>query len=416
MAKMAVKLRVALDTLGCQLNQAETEAMARSLNHRGYRLVEQGADVYILNTCTVTQMADAKARQGLKAAQRYHPGAFVIATGCYAQRAPEALAAIPGVNLVLTNESKSHLIEHIEQRFPGGAALHQASPGLRTRSRIKIQEGCNSQCSYCIVPQVRGEERSYELEAIIAEVKQRETEGCQEMVLTGTNIGSYHRHGFDLKGLVEEILARTAIPRIRLSSLQPQHLTPSLLSLWQNSRLCPHFHLPLQSGSDRLLRAMGRPYTSQAYRLAVRLLKDTVPQVAITTDVIVGFPGEEEADFEGTLALCQELGLARLHVFPFSPRPGTPAARWPSVPQETKEERRQRLLSLARAVALDFPGQFLGQEFSVLCESETAPGIWRGLTPNYLRVLTASPQSLAHRITRVRLSSLVHDGVWGEMT
>ncbi|MFQ5826648.1 MAG: tRNA (N(6)-L-threonylcarbamoyladenosine(37)-C(2))-methylthiotransferase MtaB, partial [Dehalococcoidia bacterium] len=327
------KTRVALHTLGCKLNQAETELLARSFLAAGYDIVQTSApaQICVANTCTVTHVADRKGRRLLRWLSRQSPGALVVATGCYAQRAPRELAAIDGVDVVVPNESRARLVEIVEGKVGRATPSRpqgEAPPG-RTRSLIKIQDGCDQGCAYCIVPRVRGGGRSLPPQEIIDQVKERHSQGYQETVLTGTQIGSYLWDGTDLVGLLEQLLERTKMPRLRLSSLQPQDLSPHLLRLWAGGRLCPHLHLPLQSGSDAVLERMGRRYTSAEFRGAVALARERVPNIAITTDLMIGFPGESHREFEESLQLCQELAFAAIHVFPYSARPGTRAAQMP---------------------------------------------------------------------------------------
>ncbi|MFC2070907.1 radical SAM protein, partial [Chloroflexota bacterium] len=264
-------MKIAFETLGCKLNQAETELLARQFSAAGHSLVSpaENADIYVLNTCTVTRAADAKSRHLLRLAYRRNPGSTVVATGCYAHRCPDVLVKIDGVNFVIGNDEKSSLYRLLEESGPLSSLTSTTKDesnihthNLRTRSFIKIQDGCSNFCSYCIVPLVRGKEKSLPADWIISEIKQRKSEGFLEVVLTGTEIGSYDYDGTGLKGLLERILNDTGITRLRLSSLQPQEFSPEFINLWQDSRLCPHFHLSLQSGSDSVLRRMNRCYNT----------------------------------------------------------------------------------------------------------------------------------------------------------
>lgn len=410
---------IALHTQGCKLNQAETEALARELWATGYQVVPpaQPADAYILNTCTVTATADAKARHWLRRAARLHPEALVVATGCYAQRQPEALSCLPGVGLVAGQEEKPHLVELLRERGLRPRGEPTPPPPRRTRALVKLQDGCSMGCRYCIVPSVRGKGHSRPPTQVMAEVGQRAAEGYQEVVLTGTHIGSYRWNGTDLPGLLSQVLAATAVPRLRLTSLLPADLTPRLLSLWPASqrRLCPHLHLPLQSGSSAVLEAMGRPYTPASYQRAVALARDTVPGMTITTDVMVGFPGEGEAEFEESLAFCREVGFARMHIFPYSPRPGTPAATLPQVNSPMVSRRTRRLLAEAARAARRFEVSQVGQVVPVLWEQEVAPGVWSGLAPGYLRAFTHSQQPLAGVIAPARLERPAPEGLWARL-
>lgn len=411
--------RVALDSLGCKLNQAETELLARQLAEAGHELVSavDEADVYILNTCTVTHIADRKSRHLLRQAHRTNPGARLVVVGCYAERSPRELARLEGVDLVLGNEQKQNLVRFLEESgclCPQPSAQGQRYDGLRTRAFIKVQDGCQRFCAYCVVPLVRRREESLPLEQVIAEIRYRIALGAREVVLTGTEIGAYNWQGAGLGELLESILSQTEVARLRLSSLQPQETTPKLIELWRDERLCPHFHLPLQSGSDAVLARMRRRYTTAGYRQAVSLIREVVPEAAITTDVIVGFPGETEEEFEESLSFCREMGFARIHVFPYSPRPGTEAARMPQqVEDRVKKERSQRMLALAAESARDFRQRFLDRTMTVLWEKQTG-GIWSGLTANYIKVYTESREDLTNRLTPVKLVGIKNDGVWGE--
>ncbi len=410
---------VALHTLGCKLNQADAELLARSFAGAGFHMSRPGApaQVCVVNTCTVTHVADGKGRRLLRWLRRRNPDALVVATGCYAQRAPRELAAIDGVDVVVPRQDRGRLVEIVRDKMGRGtrrgACRPQLPPG-RSRSLIKVQEGCNQGCAYCIVPRVRGGEQSLSPREIIDQVKERHSLGAREAVLTGTQIGSYRWDGTDLAGLLGTLLRETDIPRLRLSSLQPRDLSPRLLHLWEGSHLCAHLHIPLQSGSDGVLGRMGRSYTSAEFTRAVSLVRDMVPNIAITTDLMVGFPGEGPREFDDSLRLCQDMALAAIHVFPYSPRPGTRAARMPDqVEAGVKKERTQRALEMAADSARHYQRQFLGQSPEVLWETETADGMWSGLTDNYLRVFARSPEPLAGRFTPARLVDVKLRGLIG---
>jgi threonylcarbamoyladenosine tRNA methylthiotransferase MtaB len=416
-------VKVSLDSLGCKLNQAETELLARRLARNGCELTSSGteADIYILNTCTVTHIADRKSRHLLRQAHRRNPKALVVATGCYAERAPEELKQIRGVSLVLGNGDKARLAQLLVaagltgEPVIGRGELPGRDGNFRTRALVKVQDGCNLACAYCIVPLVRGRELSLAAEEVTSEVGERVALGYREMVLTGVRIGAYTGNGTDLKGLLERILKETGVARLRLSSLQPQEISTDLLGLFRNERLCPHFHLCLQSGSDSLLRRMKRGYSVSDYEEAVSLVRTKVPDVAITTDVMVGFPGETEAEFEESLDFCRRMDFARLHVFAYSRRSETPAARLPDqVSDRVKRGRSQRMLRVAGESAHKFRQRFLGSTRPVLFE-QRSNGLWSGLTANYIRVYTRSAEDLANKLLPVRLVELYKDGVWGEV-
>ncbi len=409
--------RVCIQTHGCKLNQADSEALGRSFLQAGYTLVDpsQPADVYIINSCTVTHVADGKARQALRGGRRGNPSALVVATGCYAQRAPNELERMGAVDLVVGNDKKDLLAEIVmaargDRPVPCTVGDDLPLPMVgRSRAMVKIQEGCNQVCAYCIVPKVRGRERSVPPEVLLKQVRRRVDEGYKEVVLTGTQLGSYGYDlvGSDLRGLVARLLRETSLERLRVSSLQPQEITWDLLGLWQDHRLCPHFHIPLQSGSDPVLRRMRRRYTTAEYAKAVERVRATVPGVAITADVIVGFPGEEETHFRESLRFAQQMEFASMHVFPYSVRPGTSAAYMgPRVNEEGKRARMEEMLAVARKQAATARRRSIGTIRDVLWErSETWEGrpVCLGLTDNYLKVHTEQPDAPLNQITRARL-------------
>jgi len=419
-------MRVAFYTLGCKLNQAETESLANRFSQAGFQLVTpgDGADIYIANTCTVTHIADRKSRHWLRLTRRRNPQALIIATGCYAQRNRQELARL--ADLVVDNKEKEHLLAltqalSLKGRGLGDGETKQSqmpAATVRTRSLIKIQDGCHSPCTYCIVPKVRPHEYSLPASQIIDEVKQKVALGYKEVVLTGTKVGSYKDDGADLKDLVQRILTSTGIERLRLSSLQPSEISSEFLALWQDERLCRHFHLALQSGSETVLQRMRRSYTLDQYQRTINLIKEMIPEVAITTDIMVGFPGESDEEFEQSYSFCQQAGFANIHVFPFSSRPETAAAGMPEqIKDKVKRERNQRMLELSRSCRRRFCEQFLGQTMPVLWEQETSPGsgIYSGLTGNYIRVFTGSEKSLSNEITPVKLVGFHNQGMWGEL-
>ena len=416
------KLRVAIETHGCKLNQADSGTLATEFASAGFEVVAENmpVDVYVVNSCTVTHVADGKARQALRSARRRHPNATIVATGCYAQRSPDDLRQLSEVDLVLGNTEKATLVRHVvdwadDEIVPcaTGDDLQATSPtAARTRAMVKIQEGCNQVCAYCIVPKVRGRERSIPADEIIRNINDYVSRGYKEVVLTGTQLGSY---GFDLQvidlgRLIRQVLSRGEMSQLRVSSLQAQEINHQLLALWSDNRLAPHFHLALQSGSDAILKRMRRRYSIQRYLDAVDDIRRDVPDVSITTDVIVGFPGETDDDFEATYHLCEQIGFASMHVFPYSSRPGTSAAHFgDDVPPQVKSERVQRLIALSKVQETKHRDQFVGTIRPVLWESRKIDR-WVGLTDNYLRVSTNSDRDLANEITQARLVRL--NGTW----
>ena len=419
-------MRVAFYTLGCKLNQAETESLANRFSEAGFQLVSPNdvADVYIANTCTVTHIADRKSRHWLRLVRHRNPQALIIATGCYAQRNRQDLA--PLADLVVDNQDKQHLLAltqtlSLEGRGLGESETKQSqvlAATVRTRSLIKIQDGCHSPCTYCIVPKVRSHEYSRPSSQIIDAVKQKAALGYKEVVLTGTEVGSYQDDGANLMDLIQRILHDTGIERLRLSSLQPSEISPQLLGLWQDERLCRHFHLALQSGSETVLQRMRRSYSPGQYQKTMNLIQETIPEAAITTDIMVGFPGESDEEFEQSYSFCLQAGFANIHVFPFSPRPETAAARMPEQTKDkVKTERNQRMLGLSQSSRRRFCKQFLGQTMPVLWEKETSPGsgIYSGLTSNYIRMFAHSEKPLSNEITPVKLIEFHNQGIWGDV-
>ena len=411
---------IALQTLGCKLNQAETESLARQFLEAGYQVVapEQAADVYLLNTCTVTHIADRKCRNLLRLAHRRNPEALIVATGCYVERAAVDVGGIEGVGLVVGNRDKDRLAEIVQAKTNGHESCRpvdslESSP-FRTRALVKIQEGCSQPCSFCVVPRVRGRERSRSQDDVIAEVKARAAEGYKEVVLTGTRIGSYEHDG-GLQRLVERILKESEVQRLRLSSLEPSDLTPEFLSLWKDSRLCPHIHLPLQSGSDAVLQRMGRAYSIADYERAAAMAREAIPDLSLTADVMVGFPGESEEDFNKSYRFCERMGFAATHVFPYSARPGTKAARLADkVGDKEKKRRCQLMLDLAHRSTCSFRERFAGQSMNVLWEGNR-DGIWFGLTENYMRVFLPSHEFLGNLVLAIKVVGQRDGILWGEL-
>ncbi|HEY48671.1 MAG TPA: tRNA (N(6)-L-threonylcarbamoyladenosine(37)-C(2))-methylthiotransferase MtaB [Dehalococcoidia bacterium] len=411
---------VALQTVGCKLNQAETDSLARKFLEAGYQVVahDYAADIYLLNTCTVTHIADRKCRKLLRLAHRRNPGALIVATGCYAQRAPREIASIEGVELVIGNRDKHRLVEIIEDTYSSHRACSKVteteSTLLRTRALLRIQEGCSQPCSFCIVPRVRGPERSRPREEIITEVKDRVAEGYKEVILTGTRIGCYGQDK-SLPELIKRILKESELPRLRLSSLEPADLTPDLLALWEDNRLCPHIHLPLQSGSDSVLERMGRVYSTPDYLRAASLAREAIPHLSLTTDIMVGFPGESEQEFIESYRFCERIGFAGIHVFPYSPRPDTRAARMENTIADGERKQRSLLmLDLARSSGQRFREQFLGRNMNVLWEGKK-DGIWFGLTDNYFRVFLPSKELVANKLLSTNMVAQKENGLWGEL-
>ena len=401
--------RVAIVTLGCKVNQYDSAALAGVFQKRGYRVVDSGepADVCVVNTCSVTQVSDKKSRQLIRRTARAHPEAVLAVTGCYAQGAPEQVSALPGVDLVVGVRERQRLVELVEGVTKNGGTLQTVGNLTgkfpfdadeaavwpeRNRAFLKIQDGCDNYCTYCIVPYVRGGLRSLPPEQVEARARELVAAGYNEIVLTGIHAGSYGRDLPErpmLAGLLRRLAAVPGMPRLRLGSVQPNDLTLELVEMLSGSRLfCRHLHIPLQSGDDAVLEKMGRRYTAWEYTSLINVLKENIPGLGLTTDVIVGFPGETEASFERTYNLVRKCSFSKLHVFKYSPRSGTPAASFAGqVPEPVKEERSRKLITLGHKMAAEFAASLEGQVLDVLVEGP-APGengIFAGLTDNYLR-------------------------------
>jgi len=419
-------MRVHFTNLGCKLNQAEIERLAREFAAAGHEVVGTlaEADLHVVNSCTVTGTA---ARSSRKAVGRGWGRLRTVLTGCWATESPEKAALLAGVDLVVPNAEKDHLLARVHAAFPEAVRAARTttepapcSPAPRadaghTRALVKIEDGCNMRCAFCIIPFTRGPQRSRSLGEVVAEVGARAREGYQEVVITGVQISAWRGETDRLADLVEAILAGTDVHRLRLTSIAPWDLDERLLDLWSNRRLCRHLHLSLQSGSTATLRRMRRPYTAESYLALLARVRTAVPGVAVTTDVIVGFPGETEEEFAESLATVESAAFAKVHVFPFSTRPGTEAeAMSGQIPPEKKKERMDRMLVASAQAEQDFQRGHLGTRATVLWE-RPRDGMGHGLTDNYLRVLSAEGAGLWNRFSEVELVGLVEDGVRGEI-
>ncbi|MEA3336206.1 MAG: tRNA (N(6)-L-threonylcarbamoyladenosine(37)-C(2))-methylthiotransferase MtaB [Chloroflexota bacterium] len=420
-------MNIYLDTLGCRLNFSEMETLGRQLQAAGHFLVAtpEAADVCVLNTCTVTAEAARKSRQMARRLARHNPSARLAVTGCYATLAPETVVSLPNVHLVVDNQQKENLDELLQpwsgeldgERWRRLAPEASAQPSVRTRAFVKVQDGCNNSCTFCIVTVARGQERSRRVGDIVADIQRLGAEGYQEAVLTGVHLGGYGRDlGTNLHELTRAILSRSDLPRLRLSSLELWDLEANFFDLWSESggRLCAHLHLPLQAGCDRTLKRMARRNRTEDFRQLVDVARARIPGLVITTDLIVGFPGETEADFEESCRFAADMRFAHIHVFPYSARQGTAAAGFSN--QVPVAERRRRVASmqaLALQSAQSVRESFLGTVRPVLWESHefvnggTDP-VWRGLTDNYLRVETVAPSgmNLENKIEMARLHAV----------
>jgi threonylcarbamoyladenosine tRNA methylthiotransferase MtaB len=421
-------MNVFVQSLGCRLNQSEAEALARQFATVGYTVVStpERADLCVVNTCAVTAEAAHKSRRAAGALNRANPGARIAMIGCYATLAPEQCARLPNVGWALSNEQKVGTVACVARVAPPAASpmgneAHQLIEKgvLHTRAFVKVQDGCDNRCTYCVTRVLRGPARSRAVPDVVAEVHALAQEGYGEAVLTGVNLAGYGRDlnlPGGLRTLVETLLTHTDIPRLRLSSLEPWDLDDSFLTLWPNPRLCRQLHLPLQSGCDTILRRMRRPITLGAFAELVALARAAVPDLAVTTDIIVGFPGEDERAFRASCEAVEALAFSRLHVFRYSPRPMTAAARMPDqVKPEVARVRALTVRRLGREQADRFRQRFLGRELIVLWERARQPGMWAGLTDNYLRVVTRAGEDLHNRFTATRLLTIEGQQIVGDI-
>jgi threonylcarbamoyladenosine tRNA methylthiotransferase MtaB len=421
-------VKVFLDTIGCRLNQSEIEAYAAQLRFAGHELVASAAeaDLAVVNTCAVTAEAASDSRQKIRQAARQGVQEIAV-TGCWATLNPQAALALPGVQHVVPNIDKDNLVANLlgipQEAFDLEPVARQPLPGarLRTRAFIKVQDGCDNRCTFCVTTIARGAGRSRTAAAVLADIRLALEGGCQEVVLTGVHLGSWGQDlspRLHLRDLVQAVLRETSIPRLRLSSLEPWDLDAEFFSLWDDPRLCRHLHLPLQSGCGATLRRMARKTTPESFAELVAAARAAIPGVAITTDVIAGFPGETDEEFAETLDYVRRMRFAGGHVFTYSARPGTVAARMPGqVSHPLRKERNAMLRQVFAQAALDYQSQFLGSVLPVLWESAAAlgPQGWRmsGLTDNYLRVTAHAEQHLWNTITPVWLHSMPGDSLLG---
>ena len=421
-------------TLGCKVNQYETETMEGLFRQAGYRVVPftESADVYIVNTCSVTMLGEKKSRQLVRRAQRQNEAALIAVTGCYAQLAPDVVGTLPGVRLIVGTQDRGRIVELVEEAAVRPDVLRDVGDIMaadtfediplfaapeRTRAFLKIQEGCQNFCTFCIIPYTRGPLRSRALFSVRREAEKLVAAGFREIVLTGIHLGAYGR---DLTGTVtladaaRTVLEIDGLQRLRLGSLESVELTPALFTLLRDDRrFARHLHLPLQAGSDAVLREMHRFYDTAGYERLLARIREEVPGIAISTDIIVGFPGETEAMFQESLAFVRRQEFARVHVFPYSRRPATPAAaRSDQVPHPVRRERVKMMQALADEMAADYHGKFIGTIVPVLFETQHE-GVADGLTDTYIRVYTKGPVKVGE-ITAMRLLRLYQDGLWGE--
>ena len=423
--------KVAFYTLGCKVNQYETEAMLELFEKDGYEQVnsEEYADVYVINTCTVTHMSDRKSRQYIRRVKKKNPDAIIAVVGCYSQVSPEEILDIEEVNLVMGTNDRRKIVEEIKKinsskkvstvddimKVKAFEEIEISQTNGKTRAFMKIQDGCDRFCTYCIIPYARGRVRSRDIDSIVDEVKKLANNGYKEVVLTGIHVASY---GKDLKDrdiklldVIKQINQIEKIERIRLSSVEPILFTDEFVNeVLKMDKVCPHYHLSLQSGCDETLKRMNRRYTTLEYKTIVDRLRSKMPDVAITTDVIVGFPGETNEEFKKTYEFLKEIELSQMHIFKYSPRKGTPAATMENqVDPQMKHFRSEQLLNLSK---VNF-NKFIGRELDVLFEQNIEGNKYEGLTSNYIRVVVESDKNIQGQILKVKINDVKDEYVEG---
>jgi threonylcarbamoyladenosine tRNA methylthiotransferase MtaB len=418
-------LRASFHTLGCRLNQAETASISATFAARGYSIVEYGADtdVCVINTCSVTEGAEAKCRQAVRAVLKHSPQAYVVVTGCYAQIGVEALRRIAGLDLIVGTEHKMQVVDLIEAPEKAAQARVVHSPKIQrgdftvegvglytgqTRANLKIQDGCNFACAFCIIPFTRGGARSRTLDDIVREAHGLVALGHRELVLTGVNIGTYASAAYGLLDVLQALERVEGLERLRISSIEPTTVSEAVVEWMATStKLCPYLHVPVQSGDDQVLQRMKRHYTRADFAAFVEGVARRVPDVCLGTDVMVGFPGEDEAAFANTRTLLADLPLAYFHVFAYSERPHTLAQRYAdNVPPALMQERSRILRELSVRQKAAFYRQFVGRTVRVLCEQREASGLYTGFSDNYIKVGIRTDAELAHQVRQVRIDTV----------
>jgi len=430
--------KAAFYTLGCKVNQYETEAMTESFENAGYEIVDYSefADVYIINTCTVTNMGDRKSRQIIRRAREKNPEALVAVVGCYSQIAPGEVLEIPEVSLVVGTDERSRMVELVEYAMEKEEKLNMVNDIMkvkefeemsiksyksRTRAFLKIQEGCDQYCTYCIIPYARGHIRSRKPDSIIAEVKELAENGFREIVLTGIHVASYGKDlgNTSLIDIIEKVHEIDGIRRIRMSSVDPNVMTDGFIErLSRLPKICGHFHLSLQSGCDETLKRMNRKYTTGEYRRVVKKLREVFADVAITTDLIVGFPGETEEEFQKTVDFVEEIAFSAMHVFKYSQRSGTPAAKYENqIKPQVKDSRSKVITAIAQKNEEKFKKAFIGRSKPVLYEQpfDGQKSLFEGLTDNYIRVVSESREDIKGKIIETVLAELKEDYMTGRI-
>lgn len=423
-------MKIYLDTIGCRLNQSEIEAYARQFRAAGHTLVPgpDQADLVVINTCAVTSEAASDSRQKIRQAARAGIGK-IVATGCWVTLNQQAAISLPHVSHVIPNTAKDHLVQDVlqipKETFDLEPLEREPIPGARARTRafIKAQDGCNNRCTFCITTLARGSARSLPLDNILDNIRAALAGGSQEIVITGVHLGSWGRDftpQLNIADLVRTILNQTESPRLRLSSIEPWDMDLNFFALWENPRLCRHLHLPLQSGCAATLRRMARKTTPRSFASLVESARSIVPDLAITTDIITGFPGEDEAEFNESLEFIRQMQFAGGHVFTYSARPGTAAARMSNqIPHPIRRERNALVRGVLADSSTTYKRRFLDKDLSVLWESVTAvcPQGWllNGLSDNYLRIKARHPNNLRNQISKVHLTMLTEGELEGDI-
>ena len=431
--------KVAFYTLGCKVNQYETEAMLEMFKKDGYEQVdsEEFADVYVINTCTVTHMSDRKSRQYIRRMKKKNPNAIIAVVGCYSQVSPEEILEIEEVNLVMGTNERRTIVEEIKKiqenneikkvstvddimKVRAFEEIEVSQSNGRTRAFMKIQDGCDRFCTYCIIPYARGGKvRSRDIESIVNEAKTLAENGYKEVVLTGIHVASYGKDlresNIKLLDVIKRINEIDGIERIRTSSVEPILFTDEFVDeILKMEKVCPHYHLSLQSGCDETLKRMNRRYTTKEYKDIVNKLREKIPNVAITTDVIVGFPGETNDEFNKTYDFLRDIELSQMHVFKYSPRKGTPAATMENqIDPQIKQFRSDQLISLSKNNFNKFASKFIGSEMDVLFEQNIVDNKYEGLTPNYIRVVVESDKDIQGDILKVKITDVKDEYVEG---
>ncbi|MDK8253417.1 MAG: tRNA (N(6)-L-threonylcarbamoyladenosine(37)-C(2))-methylthiotransferase MtaB [Dialister micraerophilus] len=429
--------KVSFITLGCKVNQYDSDAMRTLFIHRGYKPVEHSevADVYIINTCSVTSIGDRKSRQVIRKIRRNNPDAVIAATGCYAQVAPEELEKMGDVDVIVGHQNRNKIVDYIEEAEKSEKMVNAVKDimsireyenltvdpegEVKARAFVKVQEGCDNYCTFCIIPYARGRLKSRKQEDAVDEIKKLVEKGYREVVLTGIHLGNYGRdlkNGTSLSTLVSELLKIPNLLRIRLGSIESVELSDELINIIKNEkRVCHHLHLPLQSGSDAVLKSMNRHYRLRQYKDLIAMLREKIPNLALTTDLIVGFPGETEENFKETLNTLHELKFSAIHVFPFSKRTGTPAAMYPNqITNEEKKKRVHRVQELEKKISKEFRCEFLNKIVHVLAENKKEE-YFEGFSDEYIRVTIKGENVKRGHLYSVIVEEVTDEGLIGRV-